>query len=164
MESKLVVRTAVSGDEKIVLGFIKELAEYEKLSHEVVASEGDMHKALFEEKTVEALIAECEGKAIGFALFFYNFSTFVGKKGIYLEDLYIQPHMRGRGFGKKIFARLADIALERECGRLEWSCLDWNQSSIDFYKSMGARAMDEWTVYRLDRDGIKKLSGRKVEA
>lgn len=158
MDGNFVIRNAVSGDENIVLGFIKELADYEKLSHEVVASDRDIHKALFEERTAEVLIAEYEGKAIGFALFFYNFSTFVGKKGIYLEDLYIQPHMRGRGFGKNIFGRLADIALERDCGRLEWSCLDWNQSSIDFYKSLGARAMDEWTVYRLDRDGIKNLS------
>lgn len=155
-----VIREAEERDMKLVLDFIRELAEYEKLSHEAEASEKDLHLAVFEEKTVEVLIAEYKNEAVGFALFFYNFSTFVGKKGIYLEDLYIRPHMRGKGFGKKILSHLAYLAKERNCGRMEWSCLDWNKDSIEFYKSLGAKPMDEWTVYRLDREGIANLADK----
>lgn len=144
-------------DVPVVLEFIRELAEYEKMLDQVVADEATLEHWLFDEKKAEVLLAVEDGKRIGFALFFHNFSTFLGRAGIYLEDLYVKPEYRGRGFGKMILKQLARIAVERGCGRLEWWCLDWNKPSIEFYKSMGAVPMDDWTVYRISGDTLKNL-------
>ncbi|MGL5822904.1 MAG: GNAT family N-acetyltransferase [Sarcina sp.] len=154
------VRFATEKDVKLILDFVKELADYENLLSEVVATEEILYNSLFVKKQAEVIIGEYDGKAIGFALFFHNFSTFLGKANMYLEDLYIQPQMRGLGLGKEMFSILAHIAVERDCGRLDWWCLDWNKSSIKFYEKMGAVPMDEWTVYRLERDALKKLSNK----
>jgi GNAT superfamily N-acetyltransferase len=149
-EQNLVINLAGPQDVAQVLTLIKELAEYEKLSHVVVASEELLHQALFgEQKKAECLLAYHQGKLAGFALFFHNFSTFVGRAGLYIEDIYVREAYRGLGIGKTLFLRLKEIAKERKCGRMEWSVLDWNKPAIDFYKSMDAIAMDEWTVYRL---------------
>ena len=144
------VREASEADVPLILSFIRELAEYEKLSREVVATEEDLRANLFGERPfAEVLIAERDGAPAGFALFFHNFSTFLGKPGIYLEDLYVKPEFRGGGIGKKLLAHLARLAKRRGCGRLEWWVLDWNEPSIGFYDKIGAVAMDDWTVYRL---------------
>ena len=143
------IRPAKEADVKLILQFITELGEYEKLSHEVVATEENLRKTLFQQKMAEVIIGEFNGLPVGFALFFHNFSTFLGQAGIYLEDLYIKPDMRGKGFGKNMLKYLAKIAVERGCGRLEWACLDWNEPSICFYKGLGAKSLDDWTVYRL---------------
>jgi len=145
----VILRLAVEEDLSLILRFIKELADYEKLLHEVVATEEILRESLFVRKAAEVVIAEYKGEPVGFALFFHNFSTFLGRPGLYLEDLYVRPEMRGRGIGKLLLSYLAKLALERGCGRFEWWCLDWNKSSIDFYKSIGAIPMDEWTVYRV---------------
>ena len=142
-------RFAEEKDAALVLQFIQGLAEYERMPDEVIATEELLREWIFEKHKAEVLLAELDGAAVGFALFFHNFSTFLGRSGIYLEDLYVLPEHRGKGCGKAILRELANIAVERGCGRLEWSCLDWNQPSIDFYLSMGAKPMDEWTVYRL---------------
>lgn len=142
----------------LILKFIKELADYEKLLSEVVATEEILYDSLFIRKAAEVIIAEYDNKPIGFALFFHNFSTFLGKPGIYLEDLYIRPDMRGKGFGKTMLAYLAKLAKDRNCGRFEWWCIDWNQPSINFYKSIGAIPMDEWTVFRVDNEALIKLA------
>lgn len=142
-------RTAKENDVPIILQFIKELAEYENLSREVVATEDILREWLFEKKIAEVIFATENGEVVGFALYFYNFSTFLGRGGIYLEDLYVKEGYRGKGYGKGLLRRLAQIAVERGCGRLEWSCLDWNTPSIDFYLSLGATPMSEWTVYRI---------------
>ena len=152
------IRFAEAGDVKLILDFIKELADYEKLLHEVVATEEILMESLFERKAAEVIIAEYKGQPIGFALFFHNFSTFLGRPGIYLEDLYIRPEMRGRGYGKTLLAFLAKLAIERNCGRFEWWCIDWNEPSIDFYKSIGAIPMDEWTVFRVRDEALIKLA------
>ncbi len=152
------IRFAEESDVKLILDFIKELADYEKLLHEVVATEEILRESLFERNAAEVIIAEYKGEPIGFALFFHNFSTFLGKPGLYLEDLYIRPEMRGRGYGKKLLAFLAKLALERNCGRFEWWCIDWNKPSIDFYKSIGAIPMDEWTVFRVDESALINLA------
>ena len=152
------IRFAEESDVKLILDFIKELADYEKLLHEVVATEEILRESLFERKAAEVIIAEYKGEPIGFALFFHNFSTFLGKSGLYLEDLYIRPEMRGRGYGKILLAFLARLALERNCGRFEWWCIDWNKPSIDFYKSIGAIPMDEWTVFRVDESALINLA------
>lgn len=144
-------------DTPLVLDFIKELADYEHMLNEVVADVPTLEYWLFEEKKAEVIFAEVDGERIGFALFFHNFSTFLGRAGIYLEDLYVKPKYRGNGYGKAILTELARIAVERGCGRLEWWCLDWNKSSIEFYKSMGAVPMDDWTVYRIAGETLKKL-------
>lgn len=150
MNSTLSIREAVVADTATILGFIKELADYEKAAHEVVTTVAELEVELFAEKSpVEVLIAEIDNKPVGFALFFHNFSTWLGKKGIYLEDLYVQPGHRGHGVGKALLKKIAQIAVERNCGRVEWSVLDWNQPAIDFYKSIKSTPMDEWTVYRL---------------
>ncbi|MCL2110419.1 GNAT family N-acetyltransferase [Microgenomates group bacterium] len=151
------IRYAKEGDEGLILQFIKDLAEYEKLLHEVVATEELLNEWLFKKKKAEVIIGELDGEPVAFALFFHNFSTFLGKSGIYLEDLYVKPEMRGKGLGKTMLKRLAKIALERGCGRLEWWCLDWNKSSIDFYLSLGAEPMKDWTVYRIARDTLAEL-------
>ena len=142
-------RTAKENDVQIILKFIKELAEYENLSSEVVATEDILREWLFEKKIAEVIFATEDGEAVGFALYFHNFSTFLGRGGIYLEDLYVKEAYRGKGYGKGLLRRLAQIAVERGCGRLEWSCLDWNTPSIDFYLSLGATPMSEWTIYRI---------------
>lgn len=144
-----VIRPAVPGDEPLVLRFIQGLADYEQLSEQVVATPELLREWIFERKKAEVFFAVAEGREVGFCLFFHNFSTFLGRAGIYLEDLFVLPEERGKGYGTALFKRLARETVERGCGRLEWSCLDWNQPSIDFYRSMDAVAMDEWTVYRL---------------
>jgi GNAT superfamily N-acetyltransferase len=157
----IVIRPAVVADAGRILAFIRELAEYEKLSHEVAADEAGLAAQLFgEHPRAEVLIAEVDGAPAGFALFFHNFSTFVGKPGLYLEDLFVRPAFRGLSLGKQLMLRLAQIAIERDCGRFEWSVLDWNQSAIDFYRSLGAVGMDEWTMQRVDGDALRALAVR----
>ena len=152
------MRPAEKRDVGVIMGFIKELAEYEGLAHEVVADEVSLERSLFGEHPVaEALIAEFETTPIGFALYFPTFSTFVGRPGLYLEDLYVQPNMRGKGVGTLLLQHVARLARERGCGRLEWSVLNWNKPAIRFYEALGARAMDDWTVYRLTDDYLSKL-------
>ena len=160
---ELTFRYAQESDTALILEFIKALADYEKMSDDVVATEELLKEWLFGQKKAEVIFALADGKEVGFALFFHNFSTFLGRGGIYLEDLFVKPEYRGKGIGKAIFKKLGAIARERGCGRLEWWCLDWNQPSIDFYRSMGAEAMDEWTVYRIAGEGLKQLadSGEK---
>ena len=148
----------------LILTLIGELAEYERLSHEVVATEDALQEWLFGEKAVaEVLIAELGAEAVGFALFFHSFSTFLGRPGIYLEDLYVRPAFRGQGVGKTMLMHLAKLAKERGCGRLEWSVLDWNEPSIRFYESLGAVAMDDWTVYRVTGDTLDMLASGRPE-
>lgn len=154
---ELSFRKANINDTALILSFIKELAEYEKMLDEVVVTEELLQEWLFEKEKAEVIFAVINEKEIGFALFFHNFSTFLGRSGIYLEDLYIKPKYRGKGYGKEIFKQLAKIAVARNCGRLEWACLDWNQPSIDFYLSLGAKVMDEWSIYRLSGDTLTKL-------
>lgn len=143
------LRFSEEKDVPIILGFIKELADYEKLLHEVVATEDILRESLFERKYAEVIIGEYDGEPVGFALFFHNFSTFLGRPGLYLEDLYVKPEMRGKGIGKIMLSFLGKLAVERNCGRLEWWCLDWNEPSISFYKQLGAVPMEEWTTYRV---------------
>jgi len=155
------IRFADAADTPVILRFIRALAEYEKLEHECLADEASLRAQLFGPRPyAEVLLIEDGGAAHGFALFFHNFSTFLAKPGIYLEDLFVDSAWRGKGYGKALLVRLAEIAVERGCGRLEWSVLDWNKPSIDFYLSLGARPMDEWTVYRLDGDALVELGGR----
>ena len=155
----LTIRFATPDDTPLVLEFIKGLADYERLAHEVVATEELLRRTLFgERKVAEVLLAFEEDDAVGFALFFHNFSTFLGRPGLYLEDLFVRPEARGRGVGRRLFVELARIARERECGRLEWWVLDWNESAIAFYRKLGAVAMDEWTVYRLTGDSLARLA------
>ena len=155
---EISIRRAADEDVDTILGFIRELAVYEKMQDEVVATEEMLREWLFEKKIAEVLLAELDGKEVGFALFFHNFSTFLGRGGIYLEDLYVKPEYRGKGVGKALLKKLARITVERDCGRLEWCCLDWNRSSIDFYLSMGAKPMDEWTTYRLTGDTLREFA------
>lgn len=154
------LRFAEAKDVPLILAFIKELADYEKMLDEVVATEEILLESLFERRMAEVVIGEYKNEPVAFALFFHNFSTFLGQPGIYLEDLYVKPEMRGKGMGKAILAFLAKLCLERKCGRLEWSCLDWNQPSIDFYKKMGAVPMDEWTVYRVYGEALGNLAAK----
>jgi len=154
------LRFAVETDVPVILEFIKELADYENMSDDVVATEEILQESLFKRKAAEVIIGEYDGKPVGFALFFHNFSTFLGQAGIYLEDLYVKPHMRGKGLGKILLSYLAKLAKERNCGRLEWWCLDWNEPSIKFYKKLGAVPMDQWTVYRVCGDKLDELAGK----
>ena len=158
MENKLTFRYAVRKDIPLILQFIRDLAEYEKLLDEVVADEATLEEWIFDQKKAEVIFAIEKGKAVGFALVFHNFSTFLGRAGLYLEDLFVLPEYRGKGYGKQILQKLAAIAVERKCGRLEWWCLDWNQSSIDFYLSLGAEPMSDWTVYRISGDTLQDLA------
>lgn len=160
METKtnFSIRPAVVGEEKLIIDMIKSLAEYEKCLDEVIADEQTIHHSVFVEKSAEVIFAEENGIVIGFALFFHNFSTFVGRKGLYIEDLYIIPEKRGLGYGKAILKHLAKIAVERNCGRMEWICLDWNAPALKVYRSIGATPMDEWTIQRLSEDTLKKFA------
>ena len=158
----LEIRAASASDIPLVLSFIRKLAEYEKLTLEVVATEETLRKSMFGARPVaEAVIAYWCGEPAGFALYFHNFSTFLGRPGIYLEDLFVEPAFRRKGIGKALFSHLAQVAEERDCGRLEWSVLDWNQPAIDFYLSLGAIARAEWTTYRLDGEPLKKLAANQ---
>ncbi|HVA54786.1 MAG TPA: GNAT family N-acetyltransferase [Gammaproteobacteria bacterium] len=153
------IRSARSGEAALVLSLIRGLAEYEKLAHEVVATEQNIQAALFGKKpSAECLIAELDDTAIGFALFYHNFSTFAGKPGLYLEDLYIKPEFRGRGFGRKMLAHLANLAVQRGCARFEWAVLDWNAPAIRFYESLGANIMHAWKINRLTGDALRRLA------
>ena len=155
------IRFANEKDVALILDFIKGLAEYEKMSDLVVADEALLREWIFEKNKAEVIFAMEDGKEVGFALFFHNFSTFVGRAGIYLEDLYVKPEYRGHGHGKALIKKIAAIACERGCGRLEWSCLDWNTPSIDFYLSLGAEQMNEWTVYRFEGERLDALAGKE---
>lgn len=154
----LTFRYAAESDTPLILRFIRELAEYERMLDQVAADEATLSDQLFKKKNAEVIFALEDGKEVGFALFFHNFSTFLGRSGLYLEDLFVFPEHRGKGYGKAILKRLAAIAVERDCGRLEWWCLDWNRPSIDFYLSLGAEPMSDWTVYRLTGDTLKNLA------
>lgn len=155
----ILIRPAVAGDIDTIHGFILALADYERLAHEVRADRDTLARHLFGPRPMaEVLIAEHDGAAIGLALFFHNFSTFEGRPGVYLEDLFVVPQARGLGAGKALLARLAQITIERDCARLEWSVLDWNAPAIAFYRSLGAKPMDEWTVQRMDGDALAALS------
>ena len=155
---KMIFRYAEEADAALILEFIKELAEYEKMSADVVATEELLKEWIFVKKKAEVIFALEDGKEVGFALFFHNFSTFLGRAGIYLEDLFVKKEYRGKGYGKALLKNLAQITVERGCGRLDWSCLDWNRPSIDFYRSLGAEALDEWTVYRLTGETLHKMA------
>jgi GNAT superfamily N-acetyltransferase len=155
------IRAATAADVGAMLALMRELAEFEKLTHLFIATEADLQDALFGTRpSAEAIVAERDGRMIGYALFFHNYSTFLGRRGLYLEDLYVQPAERGTGLGSTMLRYLAALAVERQCGRFEWSVLDWNQRAIDFYRSMGAEAMNEWTVNRVSGDALTKLAGR----
>lgn len=151
-------RFADENDVSLILYFIKELAKYEEMLDEVVATEEILLEWVFDKKKAEVIFALEDGVEVGFALFFHNFSTFLGRSGVYLEDLYVKPEFRGKGYGKALFKKLAQIAVERGCGRLEWWCLDWNKSSIDFYLSLGAEPMKDWTVYRIAGNTLTQLA------
>lgn len=157
--AEFAIVPATEYDAGVILDFIKELAAYENLASEVVATEEDLREWIFSRGKAEVIFATLDGEKIGFALYFHNFSTFLGRAGLYLEDLYIRPEHRGKGYGKAMLRALAYTAIERGCGRLEWSCLDWNEPSIAFYKSLGAVPMDEWTVYRVAGKTLEDLAG-----
>ena len=155
---ELTFRFAREADAPLILQFIRGLAEYEKMLDLVVADEATLADQLFQKKNAEVIFALEDGKEVGFALFFHNFSTFLGRSGLYLEDLFVLPEYRGKGYGKAILKKLAFIAVERGCGRMEWWCLDWNQPSIDFYLSLNAEPMEEWTTYRLEGETLRALA------
>lgn len=158
MNITVAFRDAERKDVSLILQFIKEIAAYEKMSDQVIADETTLETWIFDKEKAEVFFVLEEGKEVGFALYFHNFSTFVGRGGIYLEDVYILPEYRGKGYGKAILKKLAAIAVERGCGRMEWVCLDWNQPSIDFYLSLGAQPMSDWTLYRLTGDALAQLA------
>jgi GNAT superfamily N-acetyltransferase len=159
------IRIAGAADVPLILDFIRQLAAYEKLAHMVVATEELLHEQLFGPRShVEVLLGFEGEQAVGFAVFFHNFSTFLGRKGIWLEDLFVLPEMRGRGYGKRLLLKLAGLAVERNCGRFEWTVLDWNQPSIDFYQSLGAVPLDDWTIFRVTGDALHKLAGMAKDA
>ena len=155
------LRQAQVADTQQILAFVRELAEYEKLAHEAVADEATLAAQLFgDSPAAEVVIAEVDGQPAGFALFFHNFSTFLGKRGLYLEDLFVRPQFRGLGLGRRLMVHLAQLAVERDCGRFEWSVLDWNTPAIDFYRELGASPLDEWTVQRVTGDALRALAAR----
>jgi len=158
IDAHITIRAAKKKDASLILSFIRELAEYEHMSHFVEADETILKKFIFKKKMIEVVIAEYDKKPAGFALYFHNFSTFLGKPGIYLEDLFVRPEFRGKGLGKLLLSYLAKLVKERNYGRLEWACLDWNEPSVKFYKSQGAKPMDEWTVYRVTGENLLKLA------
>lgn len=155
----ITFRNVERKDTALILQFIRELADYEKMLDEVVADEATLESWIFDKQKAEVIFALEGGTEVGFALFFHNFSTFLGRAGIYLEDLYVRPECRGKGYGKALLKKLASIAVERGCGRLEWWCLDWNKPSIDFYLSLGASPMSDWTIYRITGDTLTQLAG-----
>lgn len=157
------LRFACVDDVPLILGFIRKLAVYEKLEHKVVATEEILREQLFDRGGGEVVFVEESGRAVGFALFFYNFSTFRGQRGIYLEDLYVDEDVRGKGYGRALLSFLAKTAVERGCGRLDWSVLDWNAPSIAFYKSLGAVPLDEWTQFRLSGEALPALAREAAE-
>lgn len=152
-----MIRKAERKDVPLILEFIKGIAQYEKMENEVEATVELLEEQLFDKQRAEVIFALDNGKEVGFALFFHNFSTFVGKSGLYLEDLFVFPEYRGKGHGKALFMELVRIASERGCGRMEWVCLNWNTPSIAFYRSLGASSLDEWTTYRLNKEGLARL-------
>lgn len=156
--SEIDFRFAEEKDTELILYFIKSLAEYEKMLDEVIADEKILKEWIFDKNKAEVIFAVSEGVEVGFALFFHNFSTFLGRAGIYLEDLFVLPQYRGKGYGKAILKKLAELAVERGCGRLEWWCLDWNKPSIKFYLSLGAEQMNDWTVYRVSGNTLRELA------
>lgn len=163
-EASVHLRPAVVADAGLILAFIRELAEYEKLAHEAVADEATLAAQLFgETPAAEVVIAEVNGQPAGFALFFHNFSTFLGQRGLYLEDLFVRPQYRGLGLGKRLMVHLAQLAMQRGCGRFEWSVLDWNEPAIRFYRSLGATGLDEWTVQRVSGDALRTLAGTSAD-
>ena len=156
------IRSATAEDVPLVLQLIRDLATYERAPNEVTATEEQLRKVLFGSKpAAEVRLAFADGNAVGFALFFHNFSTWLGRPGLYLEDLFIRPEDRGKGYGRALLVDLAQIARDRGCGRMEWAVLDWNEPAIQFYRKLGAKPMDEWTVFRLTRDGIERLAASK---
>lgn len=157
-ENKFEIRFANEADVPLILALIRELADYEHMLDEVVATEEILREWIFEKKKAEVLIGEENGTPVGFALFFHNFSTFLGRAGIYLEDLFVRPEYRGRKYGKSLLKRLAEITVERKCGRLDWCCLDWNEPSIAFYRSLGAIPLEDWTIYRLSGETLEQFS------
>ena len=154
--NQISIRKATAEDVSIIKSCIEGLAEYEKLSHEVTVTEAQLHESLFVRSEANCLLAFEEDKPVGFAIYFYNYSTFLGKRGLYLEDLFVYPDFRGLGYGKRLLLALVQIAHEEGCGRMEWSVLDWNTPAIEFYRSLGAEAMDGWTSFRLNREGIER--------
>lgn len=158
MKKEVSFRHAQRKDIPLILQFIRDLADYEKMLSEVVADEATLEEWIFDKQKAEVIFAIAEEEEVGFALFFHNFSTFLGRAGIYLEDLFVKPEHRGNGYGKALLKKLASIAVERNCGRLEWWCLDWNKPSIDFYLSLGAEPMSDWTVYRIAGDTLTNLA------
>jgi GNAT superfamily N-acetyltransferase len=159
MRPEFQIRPAGVEDVPIILKLIRDLATYERAPHEVTATEEQLVDVLFGEKPAAEVLLAFEGEsAVGFAVYFYNFSTWLGRSGLYLEDLFVKPEKRGKGYGRALLVELAKIALERGCGRMEWAVLDWNEPAIKFYRSLGAQPMDEWTVFRLTRDGIARLA------
>lgn len=164
MDAAFRIDPAIEADVPVILDLIRDLAEYEKLSVQVTATEADIARSLFgDPPRAEAVIARLDGDAIGFALFFHNYSTFLGRPGLYLEDLYVRPAFRGRGFGRRLLAHLARMAVDRGCGRFEWSVLDWNAPAIAAYRRAGAVPLDDWTVYRLTGDALRKLAEEEEE-
>ena len=160
MSDSITIRPATEQDVPLIQGFIRDLARYEHLEHEMVATEEGLRKTLFGERRYAEVVFACVGaEPVGFALFFHNYSTFLGKPGIYLEDLFVRPEARGRGIGKRLLAWLAQTAVARDCGRLEWAVLDWNEPSIGFYRSLGAILKSEWQIFRLTGDPLKALAG-----
>ena len=153
------IRKAMESDIDLLLELIRGLAKYEKMEDDCVATKEVLWNSLFERGAAEAVIGEYNGEAVGFAIYFHNFSTFLAKPGIYLEDLFVKPEMRGLGFGKALLSYLAKLAVDTDCGRMEWTCLNWNEPSIRFYRGMGARPMSEWTTYREEGESLKKLAG-----
>ena len=158
-EPAFQIRFAQLGDVPAILALIRELAHYERAPEQVVATEDQLRENLFGAHPVaEVLLGEERGEPVSFAVFFHNFSTWLGRRGLYLEDLFVRPEMRGKGYGRALLARLAQVAQERDCGRMEWAVLDWNEPAIQFYRKLGARPNDEWTIFRLTRDGIVRLA------
>ena len=160
IDDHIVIRSAQKKDTALIVHFIRALAEYEHLAHLVELDETSLQNHLFKEKVAEVIIAEYDNTPAGFALYFTNFSTFLGKPGIYIEDIFVKPEFRGKGLGKQLLSYLAKLVLERNYGRLEWACLDWNEPSIKFYKSQGAQALHEWTVYRVSGEELGMLAGK----
>ncbi len=162
MPSPVSFRFAVPDDAALILRFIRDLATYERMADQVVATEDLLREWIFEKKKAEVLFAVAEGREVGFALFFHNFSTFLGRAGLYLEDLFVLPEHRGKGYGTALLKKLAALAVERGCGRMEWWCLDWNKPSIALYRALGAQPMEEWTTYRLTGEALQRLAAPDV--